>query len=285
LYYMRVSPYGQILTDTVSIDTSAYDDYYALDVVGNGVTSWCIWPNSVSSDPEVWVHTYMMGRDMQGQVVLPMTDVAAGGAMGTQVNNDADLRIADSTIFQCAHSRYNVFTTTGDTLLWRREIEDAGQTPVDDRAGISPSGTPWTIHRRRTGAGSNTELMGTKYEHDTLQTHYFPFGQDVPYWDIFDFGIDSHYQVHLMLWSDTASVAYARLDSSFQLLEWHTLTRLGGYWATMRTDAAGNCLFIWDAVHGTRDSLYWAYRQADGNWLHPSQGVGGDAGALITFRS
>ena len=271
LHYLRANFYGQVLTDTALIDTTTLIGAHpsSMTVVGNDENAWCVWANFVSNDPP-FTSTFMAERGAIGQEQMPMTLLGYGGVVGgPDWNTDAALRRSDNTIHMVNYRHYFRFTTLGDTLVWRKRLDGVPINTVGPKIALAPDGTPWMAALNDLG-NLNAEVLLIRFGQDTSQTVYHPFaGQDV-HWLIYGFEIDRNYQFHFMLNTDTARVAYARMDTTFQLLEWRVLERPYDSHASMGMDSTGNNLFVWD--DGMQ--MQWAARRADGTWPHPSAVIG-----------
>ncbi len=265
-YYLRTDIYGQVLTDTMRLD--AFADPQCLpfftSVVGDGANSWCVFSQRQGPD---WRHgLYLSGHGSDGNVIMPTTLLGypGGGEGPPSWDLSAAYRASDQTIHLVGNVEpfyYYRFKVTGpDTQIWHQPI-DGVTLGVDPEIHLGPDGVPWAAMRNDLFPG--TEILLVRFGEDTSQTVYHPFGQDVSSWYVHDFGIDANYDFHFMVSSDTVDLAYIRLDSSLQVQEAYTLDSSFGGYGTMRTDSAGNCLFIWNRYPGMR----WAYRAADGTWV------------------
>ncbi len=267
-YYLRTDIYGQVLTDTMRLD--AFADPQCLpfftSVVGDGANSWCVFSQRQGLD---WRHgLYLSGHGSDGNVIMPTTLLGypGGGEGPPSWDLSATYRATDQTIHLVGNTLpffYYRFKVMGpDTQIWHQPI-DGVTLGVDPEIHLGPDGVPWAAMRNDLFPG--TEILLVRFGEDTSQTVYHPFGQDVPSWYLFDFGIDDNYNFHFMVNSDTADIGYIRLDHNLIVQESRTIDSSFLGYGTMKVDPAGNCLFVWsDEVHG----LKWAYRQADGAWPH-----------------
>jgi hypothetical protein len=279
LYYIRTSPYGRVLTDTVRVDTSTSLQNFPVftSVVGDGLHSWCVWSN-LRPNSQHGRGLFLTERNSVGEEVLPMHMIGwpATGGGPPDWDLSAALRTRDSTIHiagNIAPFCYSRIRTNGDTLIWNRPI-DGMNVGVDPEIHLGPDGVPWAAMRNDVGGGQ-TEIVLVRFGEDTSQTVYHPFGRDVPTWYVYDFGIDARYDFHFMVNSDTVGVGYIRLDSTMQVQESHILDAIYEGYGTMKADSAGNCLFVWDRDPG----LYWAYRTSGGFWSHESSVIGANLDA------
>ena len=275
LHYLRASFYGHILTDTVRLDTSTAD--YAGPsrplAMGDGQHAWCVWGNLISMNP-VTSGLFLAGRQANGEEYMPTTLVGTPGWSGGPTEDEhAALRTEDSTIHVVVGGYYSRITASGDTVVWWRHMNSV-TIAVDPKIHIAPDGAPWAAVRNAWGTGQ-TEIVVVRFGEDTSQTVYRPFDGPVLHWGARNFGIDSSYQFHFLVSCDTSYLAYVRLDSAMQILEWQTLSEQYDSHSTITADASGNCLIVWeDSPDG---NLKWAYRSADGTWPHPPSVIASDA--------
>ena len=258
VYFMKVSPYGEILTDTTRLNQFTESDQFSAKVVGNGIDrSWGLWAESPDG---TWQNRglYLAGHDSAGTAVLPPTFVnfSTGFSEAAYRNSDSTIHILSGFI-PPLYSRIN---TLGDTLVWDLPI------PVDrlsenGNIAISPDGIVWTAHRY--GDGFETDIGFARLNDDTTFTISYPFGsQTGNRWGIYDFVIDAQNRFHCLIGVDTCYLAYALLDSSLQQLEWHSLLRNRSTFTAIAVDSADNCMMAWTDT----DSILWAIRTAEGAW-------------------
>jgi hypothetical protein len=264
VYYMRTDFQGRILTDTVRLNPGLqWTAPVFTGVVGDGGRAWCVWSDKMLSDS---MHNgfFLTSRNADGGQSLPRTLVCDGAPSGGPPlwGFSAALRTQDSTIHMVTEVHYYRITTAGDTVLPRKWI-DGWNAPVDPEIRIGPDGTPWAAMRNDIGGMGDTDILLVRFGEDSSQTTYHPFTGDVHHWYVHDFGIDAAYDFHFLVSSDTG-FGYYRLDSSMVIRETHVLEPDYAYFATMKTDSAGSCLFVWDQDPG----LKWAYRHDDGTWPH-----------------
>jgi hypothetical protein len=159
---------------------------------------------------------------------------------------------------------YYRIRTNGDSLIWHRRINEVNMG-VAPCLRIGPDGTPWADMRTDLPTWE-TEMIMVRFGEDTSEAVYHPFGPTTEGWVVHEFGIDSDYNFHFCAARRPRTyMAYLRTDSTFQILDSCVLDTHLVAEATMRSDSAGNCMFVWSRDPG----LCWAYRRSDGVWTHP----------------
>jgi hypothetical protein len=268
--YLRTDFYGHVLTDTVRVNGFNGDNCWPsyTSVVGDGANSWCLFSDQLSPENDTR-GLYLTGRNIQGQEILPATllGVPSGGGGPPSWDLAAVLRTSDSTLHVVGNGisyHYYRFTTSGQVLVWNQRI-DGLVVGVDPQVHLGPDGAVWAAMRDGY-SDAHTDILLVRFGEDTSQTVYRPFvgTPQMAHWYMWDYGIDAGYNFHFLLCSDTVGMAYFRLDSSLTLRESHVLGAQNYGFAKMRVDSAGNCVLVWDNAPG----LKWAYRRADGTWIH-----------------
>jgi hypothetical protein len=264
-YYLRCNTSGRILTDTVAVNSGAANSnpWYPM-CLSDGQTTYDVFSDWVPQN-QTQRGIFITAHDTSGDESLSPAFLGYGGGTGGAAwDYRSALNSATGTIHMVNISgRYKRFRTNGDTLIWRGMI-DGVVNPIDPEIHIAPDGTAWAAMRSDIFPEGGTEIVIVHFASDTSQIVYRPFGRDVHHWYVDDFGIDSHYDFHLSVSCDTAGLAYARLDSNLQVSEWRTLNRTFDGNATMKSDTAGNCLFVWNDYTG----LWWTFRSACGVWTY-----------------
>jgi hypothetical protein len=256
VYYMRVSPYGEILTDTTRLNLYPYSYEIGPQCVGNGTDrSWGMWAESPDSTVQNQA-LYLAGRDQTGAEVLPSTWVH----LSHYGPGEAGYRNSDSTI-HFFNSSYCRLSVSGNPLIWEVTVPE-DRPPAHINFAVAPNGTPWGMLRYSLGPTADLALV--RFNEDTTCTVYYPFGyQQERRWGLYDFTIDWQGHFHCLVEVDTCALAYALLDTSMALLEWHPLLRDYGTRSAIGVDSFGNSLMVWKLAE---ERLLWAYRTIDGAW-------------------
>jgi hypothetical protein len=269
LFYIRVSPYGQILTDTTRL-TPARQVQHAnyVSVTGDGrANSWCLWSDDYRDDPDRR-GILLTGRNVNGEEILPPTVVSnSGGSASPDEEFKSVYRDSDHTIHSIRYGipyRYSVVTTTGDTLISLFPIPEMLRGAHCSIA-LAPDNSVW-VAARNTYANFQTDLVFCRFEHDTTYSVYYPFGYHTGmYWDPYTFTIDNLGSFHCLVYDDTCQFSYCKLTSDFSVQTWHILRRTSTNIVTaMSTDPSTSCVVIW--VEDDTHTMKWCKIDSLGMW-------------------
>ncbi len=271
LFYLRTDFYGTILTDTVRLNDWVGDHPHprCIRAMTDGGRVFCIFGEFDPAEPTRAL--YLTERNTDGEEVRPPTMVGYDGAI-QDWNTSAVLDPSDSTIHVVGTTSpcyYYRFTTEAETLQWRRPINGIALNGYNTSMILSPAdGRPWMA--MYAWDGSDGHVVVVRFAEDTTQTAYSPLqGQSIGIGkDGFD--MDAYRNSDLRIGSANPAVALVRVDSTFQtILDSLVISENRQGEGIVKTDAAGNCLLVWDAY----PSLHWAFRRADGIWTHPLSSI------------
>ena len=264
VYYTRVSPYGEVLTDTLQLNEelgywrSPYNVNAVLDDNGN---AWCVWSDGLGVDPHSF---YLTGRDSLGQEIFAPMALGSAGNLGVH-DVDAAFCPLDQTIIVgfAGGPVYHQITLTGDTLAYSEPFGDENRPSVYMTTKTAPNGRVWAGTRHSIGQPADIVLYEFVPDSDVIAHYPFGHSQDER-WGLYDFAIDHEGNFHCLVYHDTAALVFVKLDNMFLLQEWRTLVSNPSVEGTLGVDEQGNCLMSWYKF--ASDSLMWAMRGALGEW-------------------
>ncbi len=275
LYYMRVSPYGEILTDTVRINAFIPDALPTnIGVVGDGTgRTWCVWGDRTIATPPQRA-LYLARRDIEGNEIAPPRLLGRGGGGMSPVANELDVvfRPSDSTLHifgDVLPYYYYRITLEGDSIIWRQPISEPiiGYSP---HLGIAPNGRVWGAVRNSL-VGGDTDLLLIRFNEDSTQSVFRPFGSHTGLrWAPYDMTIDSSGNFRILVYCDSANFAYCVLDSNLMLQEWSRLGHDSFFYPALGLDSVGRCMIVWEYTLG----FYWALHDSGNTWVQEPQRIG-----------
>lgn len=267
LYYMRTDFSGNVLTDTVHLNSFAGGNPFprCIRAMGDGEHNWCMFTEYADSAHEVH-GVFLTKRGSDGVEVMAPTYVADDEWEDWEFSSAFDPitreihLIGGVSDFPCHYYR---FTTAAETLQWGWPVDSLTVGSRNPSMVLCPAdGRPWTsIAAGSDQAGWHPLII--RFNQDSSQTTFSPpvsFGGNL-------LGIDMHRNSDYIAGNDTARLIYFRLDSTFQnMIAYRTLSLHNpGYAHALKTDSIGNCLIVWSTSH----HVYWAYRRSDGQWIPP----------------